>query len=199
MMRCPPCCAVRGISDKPQRLVCYDTAVVRVPGALNSRRAAFATVASAVPPPAAPVARRQHSSSFMDKLFGPDGPKRAPQTTVAAVRQRKHRQWRARGLSDPHGRRHHRPDQRAAGQLPVRWTAISSPPWTMARCGARPPTASRCSIWRGRAQLHGRHRRGGGGSYAMKLTASRAKFRCGASASCILLAKGLVDGFGFRV
>ncbi|HEX4027766.1 MAG TPA: hypothetical protein VHX18_09105 [Rhizomicrobium sp.] len=80
MLRCS------GISEKPQRLVCYDTTVVRIPDALN--RAApppsSSTVASAVPPPAAPVApRRQHSSSFVDKLFGPDGPKRAPQTTAA--------------------------------------------------------------------------------------------------------------------
>lgn len=76
MLRCS------GITDKARRLVCYDTTVARVPGALNN--AAPASVASAVPPPAAPVVpRRPRSQSFMDKLFGPDGPNRAPQTTVA--------------------------------------------------------------------------------------------------------------------
>jgi hypothetical protein len=29
------------------------------------------------------VERRRHSSSFVEKIFGPDGPKRAVQTTVA--------------------------------------------------------------------------------------------------------------------
>ncbi len=77
MLRCS------GISDRPQRLVCYDTAVVRVPGALNNV-APPPVMASAVPPPAAAVApRRERSSSFVNKLFGPDGPKRALQTTAA--------------------------------------------------------------------------------------------------------------------
>lgn len=77
MLRCS------GIGDRAQRLTCYDTTVARVPGALNNASPPPA-VASAVPPPAASVApRRRHSSSFIDKLFGPDGPKRAPQTTVA--------------------------------------------------------------------------------------------------------------------
>ena len=35
-----------------------------------------------MPPPAAPVAPRHLRHGFLDKLFGPDGPKRAPQTTV---------------------------------------------------------------------------------------------------------------------
>ena len=78
MLRCS------GISDKPQRLVCYDTTVVRVPGALNNAAPPPPAMASAVPPPAAAVApRRERSSSFVTKLFGPDGPKRAPQTTAA--------------------------------------------------------------------------------------------------------------------
>jgi hypothetical protein len=81
MLRCS------GIGDKAQRLVCYDSAVVRVPGAMNSISTAPASppvvTASAVPPPApAVVPRRKRSSSFMDRLFGA-GPKRAPQTTVA--------------------------------------------------------------------------------------------------------------------
>src|SRR5438874_193094 len=70
------------VSDKPQRLVCYDTAVVRVPGALHAP----------VPPPlvapaatvaAAPVIHRRRGSGFLDSIFGSGGPNRAPQTTVA--------------------------------------------------------------------------------------------------------------------
>lgn len=76
MLRCS------GMSDRGQRLTCYDTAVVRIPGALNN--AAPPAMASAVPPPAAPVVpRRQRSRSFLDKMFGSDGPKRPVQTTVA--------------------------------------------------------------------------------------------------------------------
>jgi hypothetical protein len=87
MLRCS------AISDRTQRLVCYDTAVARVPGALNNTGpynvappptatpAPF--VASAVPPPAPPVVPRRRHTSFMDRLFGSDGPRRAPQTTVA--------------------------------------------------------------------------------------------------------------------
>jgi len=41
---------------------------------------AAALPASDVPPPVRHVRR---SGGFLDKLFGPDGPKRAPQTTVA--------------------------------------------------------------------------------------------------------------------
>ncbi len=80
MLRCS------AFSDRTQRLVCYDTAAVRVPGALNNTAQQLAPapfVASAVPPPAAPVVPRRRHTSFMDRLFGPDGPKRAPQTTVA--------------------------------------------------------------------------------------------------------------------
>ena len=78
MLRCS------GISDRVQRLTCYDASVVRIPGALNNAAPPpLPAMANAVPPPAAPVARRQHSSSFVDKIFGPDGPKRAAQTTVA--------------------------------------------------------------------------------------------------------------------
>lgn len=79
MLRCS------GISDKARRLTCYDTTVMRVPGALNhDAPPAPPAVASAVPPPAAPIVpRRPRSNSFMDRLFGPEGPSRAPQTTVA--------------------------------------------------------------------------------------------------------------------
>ena len=78
-----------GTSDKAQRLACYDSAVVRVPGALR---------APVAPPPPAPVAaapvvtpmtasvtppvRRHRNDSFLDRLFG-SGPNRAPQTSVA--------------------------------------------------------------------------------------------------------------------
>ena len=76
-----------GMSDKAQRLACYDSAAVRAPGALYAPAPvttapvmASAVPASDVPPP---VRRTHRSAGFLDKLFGPDGPKRAPQTTVA--------------------------------------------------------------------------------------------------------------------
>src|SRR5258706_11563045 len=67
-----------GTSDKAQRLACYDSAAVRVPGALRAPS----------PPPVAatagaPVVRRRPSNGFLDSIFGPGGPNRAPQTTVA--------------------------------------------------------------------------------------------------------------------
>ena len=71
MLRCS------GTSDKAQRLACYDSAVVRVPGALN----APSPLASTAPAP--PVVHRQRSSGFIASLFGPGGPNRPPQTTVA--------------------------------------------------------------------------------------------------------------------
>ena len=76
-----------GMSDKAQRLACYDSAAVRVPGALYAPAPVTTApvMASAVPvsdvPP--PVRRIHRSAGFLDRLFGPDGPKRAPQTTVA--------------------------------------------------------------------------------------------------------------------
>ena len=76
-----------GVGDKAQRLACYDSTAVRLPGALRAPPVAAAPmpaplVASAadVPPP---MRRTKHSNGFFDRLFGPDGPKRAPQTTVA--------------------------------------------------------------------------------------------------------------------
>ena len=77
MLRCS------ALGDRAERLSCYDGAVARVPGALNNAAPSPPMVASAVPPPAAPVAPRRRHTSFMDRLFGPDGPRRAPQTTVA--------------------------------------------------------------------------------------------------------------------
>ncbi|HKB95592.1 MAG TPA: hypothetical protein VKB94_02015 [Rhizomicrobium sp.] len=67
-----------GTSDKAQRLACYDSAAVRVPGALRAPS----------PPPVAatagaPVVRRRPSNGFLDSIFGPGGPNRAPQTTAA--------------------------------------------------------------------------------------------------------------------
>ena len=86
-----------GTSDKGQRLACYDSAVVRIPGALRAPAApalpaapmsapiaaapvtaAPAMAASAAPPPM----RRHRNESFLDRWFG-SGPNRAPQTTVA--------------------------------------------------------------------------------------------------------------------
>jgi len=85
-----------GMGDKAQRLACYDSAAVRVPGALRVPSAAMTAPAIAAAPapvfapagPAsdvpAPVRHVRRSNGFLDKLFGPDGPKRAPQTTVAS-------------------------------------------------------------------------------------------------------------------
>jgi hypothetical protein len=81
-----------GMSDKAQRLVCYDSAVVRVPGALRAPSPPLPTVGVAPPPiaatataaPPAPVTpRRRSSGGFLDNIFGPGGPNRAPQTTAA--------------------------------------------------------------------------------------------------------------------
>jgi hypothetical protein len=73
------------VSDKAQRLVCYDSAAVRVPGALRAPPVAAAApapaaaLASAAPPPV----HRRRNSGFMSRLFGSGGPNRPPQTTVA--------------------------------------------------------------------------------------------------------------------
>ena len=81
MLRCS------AMSDKGQRLACYDSAAVRVPGALQAPASPPPSVtmppAPAVTASAAPVIHRQRSRSFLDRVFGPDGPKRAPQHTVA--------------------------------------------------------------------------------------------------------------------
>ena len=81
-------CSATG--DKAQRLVCYDSAVVRIPGALHAPSAPIAAPVTAANGPTPPmpatapvVAHRPRSSGFMANLFGPDGPKRSPQTTVA--------------------------------------------------------------------------------------------------------------------
>src|SRR6185295_6608328 len=86
-----------GMSDKGQRLACYDSAAVRASGALRAPAAApvpmmapvpvpmtapVATVSTAsdVPPP---VRHRRQGKGFFDKWFGPGGTKRTPQRTVA--------------------------------------------------------------------------------------------------------------------
>jgi len=88
-----------GMNDKGQRLACYDSAAVRASGALRAPTAApvpmmapapmtapaiapvtAVSTASDVPPP---VRHRRQGNGFFEKLFGPGGPKRAPQKTVA--------------------------------------------------------------------------------------------------------------------
>jgi hypothetical protein len=81
-----------GMSDKGQRLACYDSAAVRASGAMRPASAppvaaapvmapvVTATAAPDVPPP---VHHTKRSNGFLNKLFGPDGPKRTPQRTVA--------------------------------------------------------------------------------------------------------------------
>jgi hypothetical protein len=79
MLRCS------GMGDKAQRLVCYDSAVVRVPGALNAPPASVNNappqVASAAPAP--PAVHRRRNTGFIASLFGPGGPNRDVQTTAA--------------------------------------------------------------------------------------------------------------------
>ena len=81
-----------GMTDRSQRLACYDSAVVRAPGTLRAPGAApiqaapYQTpimAASAAPDVPAPVRHTRHSNGFFDRLFGSGGPKRAPQRTVA--------------------------------------------------------------------------------------------------------------------
>jgi len=80
-----------GMSDKAQRLACYDSAAVRVPGALHAAPAAAApmpapvAITSAPPAPGVPppVRHVRKSEGFFAKLFGPEGPKREAQRTVA--------------------------------------------------------------------------------------------------------------------
>ncbi|MBA2589930.1 MAG: hypothetical protein H0U98_15050 [Alphaproteobacteria bacterium] len=79
MLRCS------GTSDKAQRLACYDSAVVRVPGALNAPAPQVSTApqAGAVPGPvAAPAPVRRVRRGFLSGIFG-GTPSRAPQTTPA--------------------------------------------------------------------------------------------------------------------
>ena len=77
MLRCS------GTSDKAQRLACYDSAVVRVPGALTAPAPAPAPqAASAAPMVAAPAPMRRVRKGFLSGIFG-STPSRAPQTTVA--------------------------------------------------------------------------------------------------------------------
>jgi hypothetical protein len=75
MLRCS------GTSDKAQRLACYDSAVVRVPGALNAPSAPIANAGPAAEAPA--VTGKHRSGGFFSKVFGLDGPRRSPQTTAA--------------------------------------------------------------------------------------------------------------------
>jgi hypothetical protein len=86
-----------GMSDKGQRLACYDSAAVRASGALRARSAASVTMAAPVPAPMTapvtaissapdippPVRHKRQGDGFFEKLFGPGGPKRKPQKTVA--------------------------------------------------------------------------------------------------------------------
>ncbi len=81
MLRCS------GIGDRSQRLACYDSAVVRAPDALRPApvqaapyQAPMVAGSAAVPPP---VRHSRRGNGFFDRLFGPGGPKRAPQRTVA--------------------------------------------------------------------------------------------------------------------
>jgi len=73
-----------GTSDKAQRLACYDSAVVRVPGALNppAPQAPAPQAANVAPTVAAAPPMRRVRKGFLSGIFG-STPSRAPQTTVA--------------------------------------------------------------------------------------------------------------------
>jgi hypothetical protein len=82
-----------GMNDKGQRLACYDSAAVRASGALRTPSAAPAPMTAPMPAPMTaissapdvppPVRHKRQGDGFFDKLFGPGGPKRKPQKTVA--------------------------------------------------------------------------------------------------------------------
>ncbi len=79
MLRCS------GMSDKAQRLACYDSAAVRVPSALQAPASPVTAAAPIVAAPAAPgsaAMARRRKEGFLGHLFG-SRPTRAPQTTVA--------------------------------------------------------------------------------------------------------------------
>ena len=78
MLRCS------GTSDKAQRLAGYDSAVVRVPGALNppAPQAPAPQAAIAAPTVAATPPVRRVRKGFLSGIFG-STPTRAPQTTPA--------------------------------------------------------------------------------------------------------------------
>lgn len=78
MLRCS------GASDKAQRLACYNSAVARVPGALNTPapQAPAPQAAGAAPTVAAAPSVRRVRKGFLSGIFG-STPSRAPQTSVA--------------------------------------------------------------------------------------------------------------------
>src|ERR1700754_5143233 len=81
MLRCS------ALTDRNARLGCYDATVARAPGVLNqqsTRSVAASAPGASVPPPAALVPpHQQRSSGFISSVFGPDGPARPVQTSVA--------------------------------------------------------------------------------------------------------------------
>ena len=140
MLRCS------GIGDKAQRLACYDSAVVRVPGALHTaaappvacarasaaqRRAASAAAGCPAP------SHGKRSNGFLDKMFGARRAQPGAADHGGAVRQREHRQWR-------HPRLSHAMDGDTIDAISARLVELSISAggamvvtWTMARCGGR--------------------------------------------------------------
>jgi len=71
-----------GMSDTAQRLACYDSAAVRVSGALGAPVAPVISVAPAAAPVAiAPSPRKPKSGGFFSRILGLDN-RRPPQTSV---------------------------------------------------------------------------------------------------------------------
>jgi hypothetical protein len=76
MLRCS------ALGERNARLGCYDATISRAPGAMNQPAAAAS--AGNVPPPAAPVAPRNHAPGALDGLLGIGSTARGPQTSAAA-------------------------------------------------------------------------------------------------------------------
>ena len=164
-----------GVGDKAQRLTCYDSAVVRVPGALQAPANAAAPVAPvpgvaapAVTASVAPLPGRQRKQGFMGRMFG-SRPARAPQTTVA--------EFGSESIANGGTRAYPQPmDYDTIDEISARMTAydVSS--------GFLVATLDNGQVWRqvsgdpmGRLQRPAADyavtvARGGSGAYAMKLS-----------------------------
>ena len=145
---------------------------VRVPGALNApRRPAPGHGRVPCRRPRRPIApRKKRSSSFMDKLFGAGGPKRAPQTTVAQFGSESIANGGTQAYPIAMDGDTDRPDQRAGGQLSVQ-PGICRVSLDNGQVWQQTAAAIRSAVCRGRPCLQSPIiGRGSAGSYDMKLS-----------------------------